>query len=267
MKLGMNTVILGGAELEGALELVARCGFEFVELSAIAGMKAHLNPGDDAAKIRDALAKNNLTATATEAATLDRERLSGIFKTAAEVGIPIVNIGSGGASGDEESTKTAISLMRELAKEASDAGVTLAVKPHVGQAIYNGATGARLMDEIAGDVATGAVGLNFDPSHLARADEDPAQIAPLWGSRIVTSHFRDCPVRVPGPPGTPLQQIPGRGALDLPQILRALNGTGYAGPLNLEIIGAHEWPLEHSVALVAESRGYLNRCLQEIEGN
>lgn len=264
MKLGMNTVILGGADLEEALALVSRCGFEYVELSAIQGMKAHADVGDDAAKIRDALVSNNLTATAMEAATLDRERLRGLFKLASQIGVPIVNIGSGGATGDEESTVAAIKLVREIALEAADAGVTLAVKPHVGQAIYNGATGMRLMDEVLGSVPAGAIGLNFDPSHLARADEDPAQVAPLWGSRIVTSHFRDCPVRVPGPPGTPQQQVPGRGALDLPGILGSLKSIGYAGPLNLEIIGAHEWPLQHSVALIAESRGYLHRCLQEI---
>jgi sugar phosphate isomerase/epimerase len=264
MKLGINTVILGGAEIEQALELTSRCGYEYVELSAIAGMKAHINPGDDAAKIRDLLAANNLTATATEAATLDRERLSGIFKLASEIGIGIVNVGSGGATGDEESTVVAINLMRELAKEASDAGVTLAVKPHVGQAIYNGATGLRLMHQVLGDLPKGAIGLNFDPSHLARADEDPSQVAPTWGEFIVTSHFRDCPVRVPGPPGTPQQQVPGRGALDLPAILASLKSIGYAGPVNLEIIGAHQWPLEHSVALVAEARGYLHRCLQQL---
>ena len=264
MKLGMNTVILGGTDLNTALGLVARCGYEFVELSAIQGMKAHVNPGDNASNIRDALAHHHLTATAMEAATLDRERLRGLFKLASELDLPIVNIGSGGTTGDEESTKAAINLMREIARDAADAGVTLAVKPHVGQAIHNGATGMRLMDEVLGDVPSGAIGLNFDPSHLARADEDPAQIAPLWGSRIVTSHFRDCPVRVPGPPGTPEQQVPGRGALDLPGILKSLQSIGYAGPLNLEIIGAQEWPVEHSVALIAEARGYLRRCLQEM---
>ncbi len=264
MKLGINTVILGGAELDEALSLVSRCGYEFVELAAITGMKAHVNPGDDPARIRDALTQNNLTATAMEAATLDRERLRGLFKLAGQIGVPIVNIGSGGATGDEESTKAAINLVREIAKDASDAGVTLAVKPHVGQAIYNAETGLRLMHEVRDSLPKGAIGLNFDPSHLARADEDPAEVAPRWGELIVTSHFRDCPVRVPGPPGTPQQQVPGRGALDLPAILKSLQSIGYAGPVNLEIIGAQEWPVEHSVALIAEARGYLRRCLQEL---
>ena len=80
----------------------------------------------------------------------------------------------------------------------------------------------------------------------------------------MTCHFRDCPVRVPGPPGTPDQQIPGRGALDLPAILKALKGTGYAGPVNLEVIGAKDYPLSRAMGIAAESRGYLHRCWQEI---
>jgi len=143
---------------------------------------------------------------------------------------------------------------------AGDAGVKLGVKPHVNQAIYNAATGLRLMEE----VTEPSIGLNFDPSHLARADEDPASVAPRWGNKIITSHFRDCPVRVPGPPGTPEQQIPGRGALDLPGILASLKSIGYAGPVNLEIIGAAGYPLSRQMGIIAESRGYLNRCLQEI---
>jgi sugar phosphate isomerase/epimerase len=86
--------------------------------------------------------------TATEAATNDRERLQGIFKLASDIGIGIVNIGSGGTTGDEESTKSSIELMRDFAKMAGDAGVKLAVKPHVGQAIYNADTGLRLMEEV-----------------------------------------------------------------------------------------------------------------------
>jgi sugar phosphate isomerase/epimerase len=261
MRLGINTVVFGTADLATALEHVAWAGYEYVELAAIAGMTEHVRLGDDPAQIREALAARDLSATAMEAATNDRERLRGLFALAAQIGVPIVNIGSGGKTGDEDSTRAAIARVRELAKMAGDAGVRLAVKPHVGQAIYNADTGLRLL----GEVTEPALGLNFDPSHLARADEDPAEVAGRWGEKILTSHFRDCPTRVPGPPGTPEQQIPGRGALDLPGILRALKNIGYAGPLNLEVIGAKEYPVSRAMGIAAESRGYLNRCLQEIQ--
>ncbi len=260
MKLGMNTVVFAGSDFETALQHVAWAGYEYVELAAISGMAPHVEIGDDAGKIKELLAMNRLTPTAMEAATNDKERLRGLFALAPKIGVGIVNIGSGGTSGDEESIVAAIELMREFAKMAGDCGVMLAVKPHVGQAIYNAETGLRLMNE----VSESSIGLNFDPSHLARADEDPAQVAPRWGSRIVTCHFRDCPVRVPGPPGTPEQQIPGRGALDLPGILKSLKSIGYEGPVNLEVIGAKDYPTSRAMGIAAEARGYLHRCLQEI---
>ncbi len=265
MKLGMNTVILGAAALEQALQCVAWSGYKYVELAAIAGMAEHIKFGDNAGVIRELLQRFELEATAIEAATNDRERLQGIFALAAEIGVPIVNIGSGGKTGDENSTVESIELMGEFARMAADAGVTLAVKPHVGQAIYNANTGLRLMEELDGKVPQGSVGLNFDPSHLARADDNPSAVAPRWDKWIVTSHFRDCPVRVPGPPGTPEQQVPGNGALDLKEILQSLNSIGYNGPLNLEIIGAQAYDLPRSVALCAQARGYLSCCLKDIE--
>jgi len=259
MLLGMNTVVFASADLETALQHVAWAGYENVELAAIAGMCEHVSLDSDPQQVKDLLGQNNLNVTAMEAATNDGERLKGLFALAAKIGIGIVNIGSGGATGDEDSTKAAINLMREFSQMAVAEGVLLAVKPHVGQAIYNAETGLRLMNE----VSEKSIGLNFDPSHLARADDNPAEVAPRWGDKIITSHFRDCPVRVPGPPGTPDQQIPGRGALDLPKILQALKNTGYNGPINLEVIGTGEYSLSRAMGVASESRGYLRRCFQE----
>lgn len=259
MQLGCNTVVLGKADLEGALQHVEWAGYSYVELAAIKGMCEHIGLESDPAQVNELLAKHNLKATAMEAATNDRERLRGLFELARKLDIGIVNIGSGGKTGDEESTKQSIALMREFARMAASEGVRLAVKPHVGQAIYNAETGLRLVNEIDDP----ALGLNFDPSHLFRANETPEEVAPRWGVHIITSHFRDCPWRE-GSPGTPDQQIPGRGIVNIPATLAALKRVGYTGPLNLEVIGASGWELSRSMGIVAEARGYLHRCLQEI---
>jgi sugar phosphate isomerase/epimerase len=255
----MNTVLFAGSDLRTALQHVAWAGYRYVELAAIQGMCEHVQIGEDANAVKTLLAEFELQVTAMEAATTDRERLKGLFVTAREIGIPIVNIGSGGKTGDEDSTKAAIELVRDLARLAADSGVKLAVKPHVGQAIHDAATGLRLMNE----VTEAALGLNFDPSHLFRANETPEEVAPRWGSKIITSHFRDCPWRE-GSPGAPDQQIPGRGVVNIPATLKALKAAGYAGPLNLEVIGAANWPLSRQMGIAAESRGYLHRCLQEV---
>ena len=209
--------------------------------------------------MRRLLADHELTATAIEAATTDRGRLEAVFALAADLGVPIVNIGSGGKTGDEQSTIAAIDNIGVLARLAGENGIKLAVKPHVGQAIYNGATALRLI----GEVSDPALGLNFDPSHLYRADEQPEDVALRWAGHIVTSHFRDCAGREQrvGPPPT---QIPGRGSVDLRATLLALGETGYSGPLNLEVIGAGDYPLSRAMGIAAESRGYLHRLFQEL---
>lgn len=263
MKLGCNTVLFASVDLETALEHVAAAGYEFVELAAIKGMCEHVSPDDSAERrrwVRQRVADLGLTPTAMEAATTDPERLERIFDLANGLGVPIVNVGSGGVSDDEESTKQAIAHVAKLAELAERHGVRLAVKPHVGQAIYNSATALRL----CGEVTQSALGLNFDPSHLFRADEDPAGVARAWGERIVTSHFRDCASRnrAVGPPET---QIPGRGMVDIPGTLRALRDVHYAGPLNLEVIGARDYTLARAMGIAAEARGYLHRCIQQLD--
>jgi sugar phosphate isomerase/epimerase len=262
VQLGCNTVLFGNTDLATALLHIAWAGYRYVELAAIAGMAEHLSPTMTAGErrtVRELVAGHGLTATAIEAATTDRTRLEAIFALAGDLDIPLVNIGSGGSSDDQESTTRAIAHIQNLAVLAGRHGRRLAVKPHVGQAIYNAATALRLIDE----VREPALGLNFDPSHLFRADEDPPEVAHRWGARIVTTHFRDCLSRERrvGPPET---QIPGRGSVAIPATLRALQEEGYAGPLNLEVIGASGYALSRAMGIAAESRGYLHRCLQEI---
>ncbi len=263
MKLGCNTVVFGGFDLRTALEHVAFAGYAHVELAAISGMCEHVEANADAPEIRrvsELVAGHGLTPTAIEAGAADRERLELIFAVAEQLGVSIVNIGSGGTSDDEESTVRAIANIADLAKLAGGHGVRLAVKPHVGQAIYDSRTALRLMSEVDEE----ALGLNFDPSHLYRAGEDPEDVAIAWGGRIVTCHIRDCASRerAVGPPET---QIPGRGAVDLPAVLRALRTVGYSGPMNLEVIGTTKYSLPRAMGVAAESRGYLHRCLAELD--
>lgn len=263
MQLGCNTVLFSGSDLDTALAHLAWAGYQHVELAAINRMCEHVSPDMDSSQIqhvRQALADHGLKATAMEVGSPDHARLKRIFSLAGELDVPIVNIGSGGTTGDEESLKQAIVTIGELARLADQHGVRLAVKPHVGQAIHDSATGLRMMDE----VREPALGLNFDPSHLFRANEDPQDVARLWGARIVTSHFRDCASREQrvGPPET---QIPGRGIVDIPATLHALREVSYAGPLNLEVIGAKDYELARVMGVAAESRGYLHRCLQELD--
>ena len=264
-RLGCNTVLFGMVDVETALQHVAWAGYDGAELAALPQMADHLQTGQGqeyAQRLRGRAAELGLDLFAIEAATADPARLEAVLRTAADLEIPVVAIGSGGKTGDEESFRQAVALGRQVADLAGRYGVRLAMKPHVGAAVYNTETALRAWREIGSP----HLGLNFDPSHLHRAGEDVAEAARQFGAAgaIVHSHFRDCPSRqIPGP-GKPEQQVPGRGEVDIPGVLRALADVGYQGALDLEVIGAKQYELSRAMGVAAETRGYLHRCLQEL---
>jgi sugar phosphate isomerase/epimerase len=261
MKLGCNTVLFGGFDLETALRGIAYAGYQGAELSAIASMVEHLRidrgPAH-VAEVRSLADRHGLALTAVEAATNDPERLLRTLRISAEVGIPVVNIGPGGKSGDDESLRRSIDFLARMSDEAAKLGVRLAVKAHVGAAIYNTETTLRAVS----DVTSPGFGIDFDPSHLFRANEDPEVAVRSLGKSLVHVHIRDCVSREPRV-GPPPDQVPGRGNVDLVAFFRSLKGIGYDGPVNLEIIGALKYELWQAQSIAAESQGYLRHCMRE----
>ena len=104
-------------------------------------------------------------------------------------------------------------------------------------------------------------GIDMDPSHIHRADENPVEAIAAVISRVKHVHIRDCKGRQQGP-GKPEFQANGRGDIDLVGYVRVLHENGYDGPLNLEVIGAREYSLEQCCTIAAESRGHMQACLQ-----
>jgi sugar phosphate isomerase/epimerase len=82
-------------------------------------------------------------------------------------------------------------------------------------------------------------------------------------SRVKHVHIRDCRGRQAGP-GKPEEQANGRGEIDLLGYLRVLQESGYTGPVDLEVIGAKEYPLERCCTIAAETRGHMQACLQAL---
>lgn len=262
MKLGCNTVLFGAFDLETALRSIAWAGYAGAELSAIAGMAEHLRIDqgpEHVAEVRSLAARYGLSLTAVEVATTDPERLTRALRVAGEAGIPVVNTGPGGRSGDEETLKRSIDFLGNMALEAERLGVRLAVKAHVGAAIYNTETTLRAVQAISSP----AFGVDFDPSHIFRAGEDPEIAVRALGKSLIHVHIRDCVSREPRV-GPPPEQVPGRGNVNLVALLRSLKEMGYDGPVNLEIIGALKYEAWQAMGIAAESRGYLHRCMQEV---
>ena len=259
MKLGANSVLFGGYDMDTAFKYTAMAGYDGIELSAIDGMSEHLvldRWQELAPEIRGLSADYALELLAMEQPSQDPARMETAFQAAVEIGIPIVNCGPGGKSDDEELWPKVIDSLGKLADRAQRYGVTLCVKAHVGGSIYNTPTTLRAMTEIGSP----AFGIDMDPSHIHRANENPVEAIAAVISRVKHVHIRDCKGRQQGP-GAPELQANGRGDIDLVGYVRVLHENGYTGPLDLEIIGAKDYELAQCAIIAAESRGHMQACL------
>jgi sugar phosphate isomerase/epimerase len=260
MQLGANSVLFGGYDMETAFKHLALAGYDGIELSAIDGMSSHLVLDNWRAltpEIKRLAQSYGLALLAIEQPMRDAGKMEQAMQAAAELGVPIVNCGPGGKSGDEASLQQSIAELGDLSRMAEKYGVTLCVKAHVGQSVYNTPTTLQVMAAISSP----AFGIDMDPSHIYRAGENPVEAIAAVISRVKHVHIRDCKGRQQGP-GKPEDQANGRGDIDLVGYIRVLHQNGYSGPLNLEIIGAKEYPVEHCGIIAAESRGHMQACLQ-----
>ena len=260
IKLGANSVLFAGFDLETALKHIAWAGYDGVELSAIKGMCEHLELDNWQAQvnqIKELSEQYNLELLSMEEAALDEERLEKAFAAGAEIGIPVINVGPGGKADVEGDIETQAALLAKLADRAHDHGVTLCVKAHVGNCIYNTPTTLKAMSLIDSP----GFGIDMDPCHIHRAGENPVDALAAVVSRVKHVHIRDCAVPEGGP-GAPELQACGRGQIDLAGYVRVLHEAGIDVAANLEVIGAKEYDLGQVATIAAESRGYLNACLK-----
>jgi len=270
MKLGVNTVLFGGHDFRTAMQHIKWAGYDAAEISALNGLGAFGDPlgehlhldrwKDDVPGIRSVVEEFELPLSAMEVGPLDEDRIMKSFEAAAELGIPVVNIGPSGKTDVPGDLDECIERMARLAEKAEPYGVTLCVKAHIGASMYDTATTLAVMKRIGSP----AFGIDMDPSHIHRGGEVPREALEQVVSRVRHVHIRDSG---PGPaPGTAELQACGRGEIDLAGYCRVLVNAGYDGPVNLEIIGASQYEVSRSAIIAAESYGYLNACLKKCGG-
>ncbi len=260
MKLGANSVLFGGYDMETAFKYLAMAGYDGIELSAIDNMSEHLvlDRWRDLAPGIKSLAKTyGLALLAIEQPSQDPARMEQAMQAAAEIGVPVINCGPGGKTDDPAGLQQAIDSLGSLSKMAEKYDVTLCVKAHVGASIYNTPTTLKVMEAITSP----AFGIDMDPSHIHRAGENPVDALTAVVSRVKHIHIRDCKGRQQNP-GKPEEQVNGRGDIDLLGYVRVLHEHGYTGPVDLEIIGAKQYSLEQCCLIAAEARGHMQACLQ-----
>ncbi len=259
IKLGVNTVLFKNYSLNEAAKCIKDAGYDGMELSAIAGMCEHLNLDNwktQKNEIRSIADEYGLELLSSEVASMDRERLLKAFEAAAEIGIPVINIGPGGKSGDKETLKNSIEALDMLSELAGQYGVTLCVKAHVGAAIYNTPTTLKAIQSVKNKY----FGIDMDPSHIFRSGEKPEEALPAVLSSVKHIHIRDCKGFGPSP-GEPKNQACGRGDINLFGYFKAMTEGNYNGPVCLEVIGPALDIVSASI-IAAESYGYMNSCLR-----
>jgi len=271
MKLGCSTVLFNQLDLYGALQHISWAGYEGAELACLGNWARHIELNTKQSYISEikSTAKKHgleLFGIHTDVGNLPGEdkikSMTKMFDVAIKLNIPIVIMHPRGKSNDNEATKWEFECTEKLSKQAEKRGITLAIKAHVGASVYNTVTLIQMLDV----VNSSALGVAFDPIHFYRAGEDPVKAVLRIGKKIVHVHVRDYPHREQ-PSATPEQQIPGRGEIDFPKILRSLKDVGYNKAIDTLMIGAFTYPLSRQMGIGAETRGYLNRCLQEINGS
>ena len=264
ISLAVNSVLFDAFDFATAARHIAAAGYDGIEIAALPGMCEHLDVDRwraQAADLRAILAETGLKPVSMEYSDRGDERYLRAFEAGAELGVPVVAIGSGGTSGDADSLRERLARMTVLAEAAAQFGVTVCCKAHVGSAVYDTPTTLAAMEAIS----SSGFGINMDPSHIHRAGEVPKEALQQVVARVRHSHIRDCKGRQQGPGAPPLQAC-GRGDIDLFGYCKVLVDAGYEGAASLEVIGAAKAGLSLAqVAIVAaESYGYLNACLKQL---
>lgn len=268
MKIGCNTVLFASLDLADALQHIAWAGYEAAEIACL-GNARHVWTDFDARAIdqtRSIFSESGLDIVAMEAATnlLDPERRQWFYQAldvARALGIPLVSTGSGGADTDED-LEAFLQIVPQIARAAQERGVKVSIKAHVHAAVHDSMTAVK----VAEAAASPWLGINYDPTHLYREGEDILAAWDRLAPHVVHIHFRDLRGGENKEIGPPAYQIPGCGVLDLPPLLERIVRSGYSGALDLEVIGAFEYSAGESMGIAAQARGYIRRCLEEIEG-
>jgi len=286
MKLGCSTVLFNQSDLYGALQHISWAGYEGADLSDISIVR-HIELNTKQSYIHEVKAiveKHGLELFSIDTEDLGKTEedkikyLTKVFDVAQKLSIPVVMPNFLGKPGGKEEIKRNINYIKKLIEQAENRGITLGIKVHLGSPVDKTATLMQILDEINSP----ALGVTLDTREFSRAGEDIAEAISKVGKRIVHVHVRDYPRREQIPTAIssaftgfgheawvpPVeQQIPGRGGIDFPRILRLLKDAGYDKAVDLVMVGAGTYPLSRQMGIAAEARGYLNRCLQELNKN
>jgi sugar phosphate isomerase/epimerase len=252
-----STICFKPYPLEDALRGLAQAGFENVEIGAVKGFLEHLDPDDLTPRTigaaRDSLERHGLRVVSMSGhAQLHtdegRDRLRRVLHAGSELGISVLNTFTGDAETDEERARF-VENVRAIADEAAQAGVKLCIETD-SNLMPTAEVGLRILDEIGRP----EVGINYDPGNVVYyIGADPKTDVKHALGRLGHVHLKD------KRGGKDVFDFPplGEGELDVESLLRDLAGSGFSGPVSLEIEYDGTWPdRETCAADVKRAKAY-----------
>jgi sugar phosphate isomerase/epimerase len=164
------------------------------------------------------------------------------IEEAALLGAPVLVIVSGPANGQtlEDARATVLDGMLEILPDAEKAGVTLGIEPlHPMYAAERSVVVTlRQANDLADQLSSSAAGVIVDVFHVWWDPEVIQQIERARG-RIAGFHVSDWPVPLPGI--LMGRAMMGEGVIALRKLRKAIDATGYDGPIEVEIFNEEIW--------------------------
>jgi sugar phosphate isomerase/epimerase len=206
------------------------------------------------------------------------DHLKKVIRAAPQIGVRVVNtfIGRDPAKSVEDNWMALREVWPGIVAEAKAAGVRIGIEncpmlfsKDEWPGGKNLAVSPRLWRQLFEEFPGGALGLNFDPSHLVWQFIDIARCLREFGPHLVHVHAKDArvdadtlyDVGITGL-GWHTAKLPGLGDVNWSAFFSALTDTNYKGPICIEVEDrAFEGSLEERVRALRQSKRYLEQFI------
>ncbi len=275
MKLGVLTAPFPDQSLEAVADWAGAAGFSVLEVacwpkSAGASRRYAGTAHIDVATISAAEGKELIAALAEKGVSISAlgyypnplhpdaghraaviDHLKAVIAAAGRIGVPLVNtfLGGDAAKTVDANWRDALTIWPEIVAHAAEHGVRIAIEncpmifsadewPGGHNIAYSPEVWRRIIEAF-----DGAVGMNYDPSHLVWQMIDQARFIREFGPHMLHVHAKDLMIDRDGlyergilsaGIGWQVPRMPGLGEVDWPLIFSGLYRAGYDGPVVIE---------------------------------
>ena len=227
--------------IESVLERIAETGYDGVDISGTHGNSADpLSVTPELRQLTRGTAEHlglEIEAIITHAGLADSLftdaplDLKGSVDLAVEVGAPLVVFHMGGPKEEEaqrgEAWRRVVDYLRDALVYVHPREVKLAVDGVWKDWIVETPESFLRLHE---DVGSPSFGINFDPCYLTLLGLDPVEVVHVWKERILHAHLKD---HVGSYPDWE-HRIPGKGDVDYPRVVEALDEIGFEAAISIE---------------------------------